>query len=757
MWKTTPSIPTPDISHLRPIAVDTETFLIAPGRQAPPLVCVSFCEPGHNPVLQDADEGSATVAALLADPTIMLVFLNAPFDLLVLVNHGVVTMASVVEALLANRIMDIGVWQRLHHIRRGWLDYSPKLNKVTPVFSLEECALYWLGETVKGKGADSWRLRYAELKHIPIEDWPEEAKRYAADDAAYTIRVWQRQYECDGLLPDVLATVRKNMALAASTANGVRTDSWAVDLLEYKLLRDTEETQQELYEAGYYKIKKEKGQYKLSMNKAFVEETCKAAYESRGMPCPLTDGGKDKLEEKKKPSTSAESLAGSQHPDLMAIAEISGDRKLLNTYIPLLRQGATWPICPRYTPAVATGRTSSYAPNIQNQPRKGGVRECFVPRKGKVFVGCDYNIAELRSLSQVLLNLFGHSKMAEVILSGKDIHAFVGTEYLRTNEPGCENLTYEEFEQRRKSGDTLMKDTRQMMKGLNFGVPGGLGAASLVEYVHASYGVEMTLDKAAELIAFFKNTFPEMQQYFSMMARYTRNKQTFQLTQFGSMRERGDVGYCDGCNSYFQGLTADGALYAVWNVFVEMYLGVCWDNPTKTSPLYGSRMIAFVHDEIILESPASRARACAKRLSEVMCGSMDIYTPDVPAIAEAHLMRRWYKDAEPVYRCDDCGAEGGSETCKKCGGHSGLVPWYPSHPAGKLKKAPKTPEMDAMLQAKGMYDPRRSWEQADVMWLKTEEDLEPGVPPKKRIDWEWLHDCWQLEQRARETNPDQWC
>ena len=80
----------------------------------------------------------------------------------------------------------------------------------------------------------------------------------------------------------------------------------------------------------------------------------------------------------------------------------------------------------------------------------------------------------------------------------------------------------------------------------------------------------------------------------------------------------------------------------------------------EDSPLYGSRPVAFVHDEVIIESPVERAQEAAQRLSEVMVEGMASFIPDIPIKADAHLMARWYKDAEPIF--NDSGE---------------LIPWTP--------------------------------------------------------------------------------
>jgi len=116
---------------------------------------------------------------------------------------------------------------------------------------------------------------------------------------------------------------------------------------------------------------------------------------------------------------------------------------------------------------------------------------------------------------------------------------------------------------------------------------------------------------------------------------------TFNYTHFKSGRIRGDVGFCDGCNNGFQGLTADGARNAHFNVMAECY-GV------PDSPLYGCRPVLFVHDEIIIEAPAYRAHEAVLRLRELMLETMAKWIPDVPLAGDVALMRRWYKGANEV-------------------------------------------------------------------------------------------------------------
>jgi hypothetical protein len=88
--------------------------------------------------------------------------------------------------------------------------------------------------------------------------------------------------------------------------------------------------------------------------------------------------------------------------------------------------------------------------------------------------------------------------------------------------------------------------------------------------------------------------------------------------------------------------------------------------------LFLTRPILFVHDEILIEGPADTAHRWAVSQAEVMAASAQIYTPDVPQIAEEAIMPRWYKGAEPVWSGPD-----GALYVKGCPKGGRLVPWEP--------------------------------------------------------------------------------
>lgn len=720
----TPKLPTEPVpASWTTVGFDTETWLIQPGRVAPKIVCAQFCEENGEPLLLAGPEGIKKLAEYLQRPDVLLVAHNASFDLGVFVqNHpdSDEALRLVQKALDERRIADTMIWARLFQVRHGWTEFDPVLNLPTTTkgfYSLEKQVLRWLGESVTGKyGEDAWRLRYQELDGLPLEQWPQEAVRYAMADADYVLRLWLKMHENEGVQADFWRKVEQAWALHLSTGWGLRTEEEAIREIEQDLHDHVDAGVESLAQAGIYRVggtkKAPKWQKDLAEVRRRVEESCLRQSVALPTTPPSSKFPAGQIK------TDDETLEETDDEDLQLLADIGSDQKLLTTYIPKLLNGVRWPIMPNYTVPVDSGRTSSwdgdFGINVQNQPRKGGVRECFVPRKGCIYIDCDYNIAELRSLAQVLINMYGRSTMADVIKEGDakgagyDVHCRMAAAIMR--------LDADEYAARFKTGDKKCADMRQMAKALDFGVPGGLGAKKFVHYAKVSYGVILTEDEARDHIDLYKRTFPEMEEYFSDIGALVGYGDKTTVVQYGSQRVRGGLGFCDSANTHFQGLTADGALAAVVQVQRE-----CWTE--KASPLYGCRMVWFIHDQIGCEAPFDQAEAAAERLAQIMCEQMDRFTPDVPAVAEPSMERRWYKSASTV-RVD-----------------GRLVPWSPKDPLKEWVKQCAEAGLTAPT-------PAGPWCPKDTLTAK---DMFP------KTDWALLDRMWRWEQRARHYNPDPWC
>ena len=210
------------------------------------------------------------------------------------------------------------------------------------------------------------------------------------------------------------------------------------------------------------------------------------------------------------------------------------------------------------------------------------------------------------------------------------------------------DISYAEAKRRLAAGDPEIVAQRQRCKARNFGFPGGLGPDTYVAYARG-YGVNLTRHAAKQEKEKWYRKWPEMRDYHQYFSDRTLGGRTFTLVQQGSGRVRGGVGFCDGANSGFQGLAADGIKRAGWNITKECYLRDPYRNGAPPTALYGSAPVLFLHDELILEVPVDTAHEAAHRLSEVMISGMREVVPDVKVSTEFAIASRWYKGAKPVF------------------------------------------------------------------------------------------------------------
>jgi len=267
-----------------------------------------------------------------------------------------------------------------------------------------------------------------------------------------------------------------------------------------------------------------------------------------------------------------------------------------------------------------------------------GIRECFVPRPGRVFAQADYSGLELATLAQVCIDLLGRSNLAEALNEGRDPHTDLGALIM--------GITYDEGAALRKSKDHTFDNARQTAKVANFGFPGGLGPAKLVLFARKTYGVELTEQEARDLKAVWLSKWPEMRDYFAFVnglsgERDDRGQMRYTLKQLRSERVRGGATYTAACNSFFQGLGADATAQAGWLISKACYV-------ERSSPLFGCRIVNYVHDEFIVEAPIETAAEAAEELSRLMVLGAKEWIPDVRLQAEPCLMTVWSKDAKTI-------------------------------------------------------------------------------------------------------------
>lgn len=636
------------------LSFDLETHLIQPGLLTPPIVCGSFAP--QNKVVKSyllpKKETLSEVADLLENDSLVWVGANLAYDWGCVLAVRPDLLPAIWQAYEEERVFDVLIAGTLDAIFDGRLRegelYAKDGKKIQKGrYSLETIVHDYLGRS-DAKKHDRWRKSYALLEHLPISEWPEDARQYPIDDAVNTLEAAEKQLKVCQNLHDLPRQAHAAFCTHLGAIWGLRTDAERVVTFKAEVDSHIKETQAYAISQGLMKVKytgrkPNKVIAGYSKDTKVIKERVFKAYD--GLP-PTTDSGDI--------SMSRETLEDSGDAVLEKFAEGSKWDKLA-VYANTLVETTGIPYNVACNILVSTGR-ASYGGLIQLMPRKGGVRPCFVSRPGTVWSSVDFSFVELVTLAQVHLWALGQSKLAEVINSDVDPHSLFAA--------GMIGAPYEDFLKRRKQ--SYESGLRQAAKAANFGFPGMMGAPKFViakkregesvcqwmegfspcgeEKIRQWKGKDLDaplckrcVEEADKLRQAYLVQWPDMQPYWKWVT--SNMGHTEQLTQFVSKRIRGGLSGPAGANTLFQGLAADGAKAAVIAMTKEMYLDT-------SSPLYGSRLMIFSHDETVIEIPEEKLHEAAHRQSEIMITEMRKYTPDVKIKAEPAAMTRWYKEAE---------------------------------------------------------------------------------------------------------------
>lgn len=639
-------------------AFDTETELMDDHTPVPRLVCLQIYDPDDDaPRLygyRDACQAFLNLARKALTEDVTIIGHNVAFDIAVLVRQFPDLWPLVWRLYDLGLIEDTIACEKLDSIARGemdetsvhqrWVTVDGKRQKLG--YSLAACAKYRLGLALD-KGEDTWRLRYGELREVPVDAWPEDAARYALDDAYVThaLRYAQETAEArhpalagEYVLGDVPAQTRAAWALFLCRWVGVRTDRLHVPRVRAELEARARKHEADLLASGI--LVPAQGSKPQKRLMPVIHSRVEAAFAQLGMPVPLTPTGKT--------SAAAETLliAAVEDPLLGALNEYTSASKLLQ-FVASLELGFAYPIHTEPNFIVATGRASwgSTSPdgtvddakkiNLQNLPKAKGLRESYIPPPGMLMFAVDYKQLELCALGYVCQQLVGYSRMLELINEGIDLHDTLAAQFI--------GVSYEDF-QRRKATEPELDTVRQLAKAANFGFPGGMGVNKFILTARKQDGDKKLIhllvpETIKRLKAAWFATFPELREYFKLTSAMADAGQLVQLT---SGRVRGGIDFCSASNSLFQGIAADGAKEALYLVQRTMF-------SDPDSPAYGGHVFAMIHDELVGCVLESNAADSVEHVYQLMMVAMRIRLPGVHIEGSKCLMRRWIKKAEATF------------------------------------------------------------------------------------------------------------
>ena len=234
-----------------------------------------------------------------------------------------------------------------------------------------------------------------------------------------------------------------------------------------------------------------------------------------------------------------------------------------------------------------TGRMTSSSPNLQNLPNGEGFKTLFIPDPGNKIVVADYSQIEVR-VGGILAN---EPVLAEIFRTGQDVNRATAARMFG------------------KPQEEISKQERKQAKTVTFGVQYGMQERSL------SKALKVTVEEASEYLAQWEEVYPayaqwRLDQVFKSQDRKEIRMAGGRLVQF-EQAPNPSVCY----NYPVQGASAD----VMYKALTRTYDAIKGRD--------GWRMLAVVHDEIVMEVPERDAdpRACGILEEAMVLGFLDIF------------------------------------------------------------------------------------------------------------------------------------
>jgi DNA polymerase-1 len=307
----------------------------------------------------------------------------------------------------------------------------------------------------------------------------------------------------------------------------------------------------------------------------------------------------------------------SQHavPDL--VVEYRTLSKLRNTYVdalPKLINRRTNRVHTSYNQAVATtGRLSSSDPNLQNIPIRTPlgreIRKAFVAGQGDwVLLDADYSQIELR----IMAHLSQDEELLRAFAEDADVH--------RRTAARIMGVTPEE----------VSDDMRARAKTVNFGIMYGMGARGLAQ------SLDIDVREAKEFINDYFTSYPGVRRFIDKTVESARKEKAVS-TLLGRVRQLPDIDSNDRRTQAFAERTAVNTPIQGTAADVIKNAMVILDDRLRQKGLE-ARMILQVHDELLLEVPASELDEVKTVVREAMEHAVRL---DVPLKVDMGEGRNW--------------------------------------------------------------------------------------------------------------------
>lgn len=271
-----------------------------------------------------------------------------------------------------------------------------------------------------------------------------------------------------------------------------------------------------------------------------------------------------------------------------------------------------------------SGRFASKNPNYQNLPRKGGIRKCFIARKGYKIIKSDYSQAELR----LMAHMSQDPTMIHIYNNDGDIHQ------MTADACGLKG-----------------KEGRQVAKIINFSIVYRVSARRLQGQLALDSKQIVTLEEAEDYIKKYFAKYPCVKIFHKKvedvcMARLASDGKFGWVTLLGGRLRRMDKDYLAGkethytaitqlINSVIQGGVADMIKFAMVNI-QKTFIEKDWLDSSRN--LWRANTSGQIHDEILAEAEDSIAEEVKHIVETKMYEAGTHFKIKVPMTTDAHVV-----------------------------------------------------------------------------------------------------------------------
>jgi DNA polymerase I len=527
-----------------------------------------------------AAEAIAVLGPLLTDPSVLKIFQDAKFDMMLLIRAGFPMPAPVDDTMLISYAQEAGMHgHELEELSQLHLGHTP--------ISLDD---------VTGTGRNRLPVAQVQIDRVTA---------HAGESADIIVRLWdalQPRLRLNGGLALYEQVERRLVPiLLAMERAGVKVDEDDLRRMSLDFEARMAVMEQDCHRlAGH------------SFNVGSPKQLGEVLFDEQKLP-----GGKRmKTGAWGTDSSVLQTLAEQGHDLPNRILEWRQLAKLKSTYADSLVSDinpATGRVHTSFAMAVAsTGRLSSNDPNLQNIPIRteegSRIRHAFIAEPGHVLVSADYSQIELRLLAHVA----DLPVLRESFANGEDIHARTASEVFGVPMAGMDPMT------------------RRRAKAINFGIIYGISGFGLARQLGITPG------EARGYIDRYFERYPGIRQYMERTKEEARIK-GYVVSPFGRRCWVPGIADKNGARRAYaerQAINAPlqgGAADIIKRAMVRLPAAL------QAAGLR-SRLLLQVHDELLFEAPDDEAAALAGVARRVMESAATI---SVPLVVETGTGRTW--------------------------------------------------------------------------------------------------------------------